>query len=484
MPPCLICEYNRFLARILMVSAEASPFASTGGLGDVLQGLPKALAKQGHDVAVALPLYPRVRHFHPQVVQHGLRFASANRLFKADVAQMDRHGVQYFFLDVPSLFDRPGIYGEGDVDYPDNTFRYSAFCRGALGIAERLFNPEIVHCHDWPTGILPVILAEHFRAQPALMGIKTVFTIHNLAYQGPVSAANAAALGVNGTFKHAQASMMRGALDMADRLTTVSPAYAREICKPGHGCGLETVLTRRKSDLQGILNGIDADLWDPASDATLPAHFSAADLSGKRACKTALLKEFGLPPERVNRPLIGVVARLAHQKGLDLLSQNPRQFLDLDASLILIGDGNPQEEDFFRWLAAAYPDQVGVKIGFNPPISHRIIAGSDVFLMPSRYEPCGLTQLYAMRYGTLPLVHATGGLKDTVNPANGFSFDVHSWRALHQALREMLRLWGTDQWRLKQANAMAADYSWNAAAAEYSKVYQALNHNGNKYHPS
>jgi len=454
-----------------MVSAEASPFASTGGLGDVLQGLPKALAKQGHDVGVALPLYPRVRQFDPQVVQHGMRFASANRLFRADVAQIERNGVQYFFLDLPALFDRPGIYGEGDVDYGDNTLRYAAFCRGALGIAHNLFNPDVVHCHDWPTGILPVILSEHFRRQPALMSLKTVFTIHNLAYQGPVSHAHAVELGINGTFRQAQASMMRGALDQADRLTTVSPAYAREICQPGQGCGLDAVLARRQGDLTGILNGIDTELWNPASDPHLPGRFSAGNLAGKQECKAALLREFGLRPERMTRPLIGVVARLAAQKGLDLLSQNPRQFLDLDASLVLMGDGNPHEEDFFRWLAAAHPGRVGVKIGFNTGVAHRILAGSDVFLMPSRYEPCGLTQLYAMRYGTLPLVHSTGGLKDTVNDGNGFRFEVHSWRSLHQCLREMTGAWGTEAWKRKQENGMSADYSWDAAAKQYSKLY-------------
>jgi starch synthase len=457
-----------------MVSAEASPFASTGGLGDVLQGLPKALAKQGHNVAVALPLYPRVRNFDPQVIHHGLRFASANRAFLADVAEIQRHGVRYLFLDVPALFDRPGIYGEADADYPDNTLRYAAFSRGALAIAQSLFAPQVIHCHDWPTGMLPVLLAEHYQSQPALMGLKTVFTIHNLAYQGAVSVPMANALGLNGTFQLAHASMLRGALETADCLTTVSPAYAREICKLGSGCGLEGVLNRRAQHLHGILNGIDTELWNPAQDPFLPAHFSASDLAGKYTCKSALLKEFGLPQDRLNRPLIGVVARLAKQKGLDLLSQNPKQFLDLDASLILMGDGNPQEEDFFRWLAAAHPNRVGVKIGFDPAVGHRILAGSDVFLMPSRYEPCGLTQLYAMRYGTLPLVHATGGLRDTVTPANGFSFHVHSWRALHQCLREMVETWQTEKWDTMQKEAFAADYSWDASATVYAKLYAEL----------
>ena len=200
-------------------------------------------------------------------------------------------------------------------------------------------------------------------------------------------------------------------------------------------------------------------------------------MAGKRICKAALLNEFGLPPERIDRPLIGVVARLATQKGLDLLSQNPQQFLDLDVSLVLMGDGNPQEEDFFRWLAAAHPRRVAVKIGYDAGIAHRVFAGSDVFLMPSRYEPCGLTQLYAMRYGTLPLVHSTGGLRDTVNATNGFSFYVHSWRALHQCLRDMTSAWETNEWRSMQRTGMSGDYSWDGPAAKYAELYDALNHN-------
>jgi starch synthase len=460
-----------------MVSAEASPFASTGGLGDVLQGLPKALVKQGHKVAVALPFYPRVRDFDPRIVLHGVRFASANCMICADIATIERAGVQYFFLDIPALFDRPGLYGESSIDYPDNIFRYAAFCRGALAIAQNVFTPDIIHCHDWPTGILPVILAEHFHAQPALMGLKTVFTIHNLAYQGRVTRPQSGALCLNGTFKSTHASMLRGALETATQLTTVSPTYAQEICKSEFGCGLEAVISSRAASLHGILNGIDDDLWNPNSDSSLPAHFSKDNLSGKRLVKAALLKELGLPSERLNRPLIGVVARLTSQKGLDLLSQNPKQFLDLDTSLIVIGDGDPQEEDFFRWLAAAHPTRVAVRIGFDSGLSRRVIAGSDVFLMPSRYEPCGLTQLYAMRYGTLPLVHATGGLKDTVTAATGFTFKIHSWRALLQCLREMTATWDTIRWTTMQYAAMSADYSWAASAAAYSRLYEAMNHN-------
>ena len=460
-----------------MVSAEASPFASTGGLGDVLQGLPKALAKQGHKVAVVLPHYPRVRNFDPEVVLHGMRFASANRTFHANVCQIEPDGVRYFFVDLPTLFDRPGIYGEGGVDYPDNTFRYAAFCRGALAIAQNLFMPDVIHCHDWPTGLVPVILREHYHCQPALMGLKTVFTIHNLAYQGPVTQSQRAALNLNGSFKLAQASMLRGALETATRLTTVSPTYASEICGQEQGYGLENVLSRRALQLDGILNGIDTDFWNPATDPNLPAHFSAQVLSGKRLVKAALLKEVGLSQERMNRPLIGVVARLASQKGLDLLSQNPQQFLELDASLIVIGDGNPQEEDFFRWLAAAHPSRVATMIGFDRGLARRVIAGSDVFLMPSRYEPCGLTQLYAMRYGTLPLVHATGGLKDTVSSATGFSFETHSWRSLLACLRDMIEVWDTPKWVDMQQAAMRADYTWDVAASAYSRLYEAMNHN-------
>jgi starch synthase len=378
---------------------------------------------------------------------------------------------------VPELFNRPGIYGESDVEYGDNALRYSAFCRGALAIAQNFFLPDLIHCHDWPTAMLPVILAKHLNTQPALMGIKTVLTIHNLAHQGPLSHSHAAALGLNGSYRGPSPSMLRGGIEHATRITTVSPTYARDICDSTHGCGLNELLNSRSADLRGILNGIDDDLWNPANDPYLPVPFSKEDLNGKKACKQELLKEFGLPKEREERPLIGVVARLATQKGLDLLSQNPQQFLDLDATLILTGEGNPQEEDFFRWLAAAYPNRVAIKIGFDAAQSHRIIAGSDVFLMPSRYEPCGLTQLYAMRYGTLPLVHATGGLKDTVTPDTGFSFDAHSWRALFSCLREMTAIWGTAKWVDMQQAAMSVDYSWAASAAEYSRLYAGMNHN-------
>jgi starch synthase len=240
---------------------------------------------------------------------------------------------------------------------------------------------------------------------------------------------------------------------------------------------MDALLSSRAVHLHSIVNGIDTELWNPSSDPALPAHFSIADLSGKRLVKAALLNELGLPPTRINRPLIGVVARLVHQKGLDLLMENPRQFLDLDLSLALIGDGDPQQEDFFRWLAAAHPTRVAVKIGFDRALSRRIIAGSDVFLLPSRYEPCGLTQLYAMRYGALPLVHSTGGLKDTVSRDNGFLFQIHSWRALLDCLREMDAAWGTTKWGIMQRAGMSADHSWNAPAAAYSELYEAMNHN-------
>jgi starch synthase len=344
-----------------------------------------------------------------------------------------------------------------------------------LAVAQSVFNADVIHCHDWPTGTLPVVLAEHLHAQPGLMGLKTVFTIHNLGYQGPVPLQQAKALGFNGTFRRAHASMLRGGLETADCLTTVSPTYSREICKPEFGCGLDSVLSRRSNVLHGIINGIDTEVWDPATDLHLPANFSLGELAGKQVCKAALLKEFGLPADRIDKPLIGIVSRFANQKGLDLLGQNPLQFLDLDASLVVIGDGNPQEEDFFRWLAVAHPTRVGVKIGYNAGVSHRIIGGADAFLMPSRYEPCGLTQLYAMRYGTLPIVHETGGLKDTVNAENGFSFRTHTWRSLYACLREMVNTWRTTKWGMMQNKGMSADYSWHNSAAEYARLYDALN---------
>jgi starch synthase len=464
-----------------MLGPEATPFASTGGLGEVLQGLPIALARAGHEVAVLLPYYPQVRAFSPQHTHRTLNITLGSHYFLADVYETEVQRVHYFFLDIPALYQRPGMYSEGVFDFPDNHLRFGALARGALATAETLFSPAIIHCHDWPTGLLPVLLREALGTHPAFATIKTVFTIHNLAFQGRFPREAVADLGLDRHFKSSAAlypdgsiNFMKGALATCDAITTVSPTYAAEIQTPEAGCGLEELIASRGNVLTGILNGIDSALWDPATDPHLPAHFSPAALAGKRACKLALLQQAGLSVDRIDKPLIGVVARLTPQKGFQLLTRNPKDFLALDFSLVLLGSGDPHEEDFFRWLASSNPSRISVQIGYSAQYAHRILAGSDLFLMPSRYEPCGLTQLYAMRFGTLPLVHATGGLKDTVSADTGFSFVPYTAEALLSCLRQALALWHTPQWSQMQAAAMQKETSWTKPAAAYSALYAKL----------
>ncbi len=469
------------VAKILMLTPEATPFASTGGLGEVLQGLPIALARAGHEVAVLLPYYPQIRAFSPQHTHRTLNITLGSHHYLADVYETEIQRVHYFFLDIPTLYQRPGMYTEGVFDFPDNHLRFGALARGALATAETLFSPAIIHCHDWTTGLLPVLLREAVGTHPAFANIKTVFTIHNLAFQGRFPRQAVADLGLDRHFKASAAlypdgsiSFMKGALATCDAITTVSPTYAAEIQTPEAGCGLEDLIASRNNVLTGILNGIDSAVWDPATDPYLPAHFSATDLEGKRACKLALLQQAGLSPDRIDKPLIGVVARLTPQKGFHLLTRDPKDFLALDFSLVLLGSGDTHEEDFFRWLASSNPSRVSVQIGYSAQYAHRILAGSDLFLMPSRYEPCGLTQLYAMRFGTLPLVHATGGLNDTVTADTGFSFVPHTSPALLTCLRQALALWQTPQWTQMQAAAMQKDTSWTKPAAAYSALYSKL----------
>jgi starch synthase len=474
-------EVQSGVSKILMVASEATPFASTGGLAEVLQGLPVALRRAGHQVAVLLPFYPQVRALKTTPTHRTFPVTVGPHTFRAEIHQTEVSGVHYFFLDIPKLYERPGLYGSGYSDYPDNHLRFAALARGALAVCQSFFTPRIIHCHDWHTGLLPVLLRESVGANPSLDGIKTVFTIHNLAFQGRFPRKAAADLGLNGHPTHSCAfypdgtlGFLRGALVASDAITTVSPTYARDIQTTPGGCGLEDLLLSRRANLYGIVNGIDFEVWNPAADPYLPAHFSFQDLSGKDTCKRALLKEFGLPASRADKPLIGVVARLTPQKGFNLLMHQPEKFLKQDATLVLLGSGDAEEEDFFRWLASAYPAQVSVRIGYAARTAHQILAGADLFLMPSRYEPCGLTQLYAMRYGTLPLVHNTGGLNDTVSPETGFRFARHAPEDLLACLKGALAEWQTPAWHRKQMVAMQFDSSWRRPATEYAALYEKI----------
>jgi starch synthase len=464
-----------------MVSSEAAPFAKTGGLADVLGALPKALVEVGEEVAVVLPLYRLAVVPNPRTVYERLQFGLGSHGYSATILEQVENGVAYFFVQIPELYDRDGFYDEGGREYPDNHLRFAALCHAAMGVARHLFNPDIIHCHDWQSGLLPLLLRDVYRNHPAYLGIKTVFTIHNLGYQGLFPQTALADLGLpNRLFRpdglefYGQISFLKAGLLSSDILTTVSPRYAQEIQTPAFGFGLDGLLRSRGDALVGILNGADYSAWDPATDPNIPANFDRVHPAGKRECKRALLVEMGLGEDRLDTPLIGIVSRFAAQKGFDLLMQIPDQLAGENVSVVALGSGEKRFEDFFQWFASAYPGRVAVQIGYDDGLAHRIEAGSDMFLMPSRYEPCGLNQMYSMHYGTLPIVRATGGLDDTVDGDTGFKFWGDNPQELLDCIRAALQVYGTPRWTEMMDTAMQRDFSWKVSAAEYSRLYRRL----------
>jgi len=457
-----------------MIASEATPFASTGGLGDVLDSLPKALAASGHEIAVLLPLYQKAVLEDPRVVYERLTITVGVRRYTAKILEQTDSHVRYFFVHLPELFDRPEIYG----DYSDSHIRFAALSEAALGVARHLFSPGVIHAHDWPAALVPVLLKNVYTRHPAYLGIKTVLTIHNLAYQGIFPREALSDLGLPERLVGAdlldfqgRVNFLKGAVLASGQIATVSPTYAREIQTPEGGFGLDGVMRMRKNDLTGILNGADYQSWNPESDSAIAQPFSREQLEGKLICKEQLLAEAGLPADGAERPVIAIVSRFAEQKGLDLLASIPHELAAAGISLIAMGNGDPAIEDFFRWFASAYPKQVSVHVGYDPALAHRILAGSDMLLMPSRYEPCGLTQLYAMRYGTLPLVRATGGLNDTVDADTGFRFWSATPEALLECVRTAVRTHAEMRWSEMMRAAMQREFSWAQSARRYTDLY-------------
>ncbi len=477
--------------KILFAASEAAPFARTGGLGDVAGALPQALSRLGHDVRLIMPLYRAV-----DVTRHRLREAASGLDVPASVGSekvdiLEGHlpgGTRVYFVRHELSFDRDGLYQapSGD-DYPDNAERFALFCRATLEACRALsFRPEVLHAHDWQTALLPVYLKTILHDDPFFGAAATVFTIHNLGYQGLFPSDTLPRLGLplnlftpTGLEFFGKVNLLKGGLGFADLLTTVSRRYSQEIQTSEQGFGLDGVLSDRKSDLFGILNGIDPDEWNPAIDPHIAAHYTAADLSGKVRCKQDLQQRLRLPV-RADVPLLGVISRLAEQKGLDLLRDIQETLMALDLQLVLLGSGEKALEAAFLEAAAKHPSKVGVRIGFDTPLSHQIEAGADLFLMPSRYEPCGLNQMYSLAYGTIPVVRATGGLDDTIvqfdpetGRGNGFKFEEASAAAFFQAIRQALELFPDKaQWGRLVGNAMAADFTWQRSAREYEQVYR------------
>jgi starch synthase len=469
------------MPRVLMVTPEAAPFAKTGGLGDVLGSLPQALARLVDDIAVVMPRYASVRLDHPERIAGDLRVRVGPHEFSSAVDEVRWGGVPYFFVDCPALYGRAGIYGEAGRDYTDNHIRFALLNLAAIEIARRFFRAEVLHGHDWPAGLLGVYLREYFGNDPVFSGTKFVFTIHNLGYQGNFPPSALPEIGLSHSVYHpgglefwGQMSLLKAGLVWADAITTVSPTYAAEIQTPEQGHGMDGILRERSSRITGILNGVDYSQWDPRCDPFIPHHYSADDLSGKLAARVALLKEMGLP-NHPGRPVIGIVSRFASQKGFDLIDEIADDLAREEMCLVALGTGERQYEDLFRRLAREYPEKFAAQIGFDNALAHRIEAGSDMFLMPSHYEPCGLNQMYSLRYGTVPIVRATGGLEDTVDETTGFKFREYSGRALLGAIRQALAAWqDREEWTARMRRGMAKDFSWDASAAEYHRLYRSL----------
>lgn len=471
-----------------MVASEAAPFAKSGGLGDVLGALPAALVEQGATVAVALPRYGWIPLGGLVRVYENLPVWLGTRCWRTGIYTVTERGVPFLLVDCPELYDRPGLYGDGGADYPDNAVRFAVLARAGLEIVRRIFRPQVVHCHDWQAALVGPYMRHALALDPTFLGLKLMLTIHNLGYQGLFGREVLPAIGLDDSlFRadalefHGQVNFLKGGIVFADAITTVSRGYAREIQTPEHGFGLHDLLRARAAVLTGILNGADYSQWNPETDPLIAANYSAADLSGKRICKRALLAECGWP-ENDERPVIGMVTRLAAQKGLDLVEAAAPDLVREDLHLVVLGTGDPHYEERLRRLAAEYPEKVWVRIAYDDRLAHQIEAGADMFLMPSRYEPCGLNQIYSLKYGTVPIVRATGGLDDTIDETTGFKFSDYTPEALLGAVRQALAAYyDRAEWQAMMLRGMAKDYSWAASAREYVALYQRLTQSG---HPS
>ncbi len=475
---------------IVFVTPEIVPFSKVGGLGDVSGSLPKALRALGHKVTVISLLYGSI---DPTAHALARRLARVKIPLAGEVLQAEVYesrlpsGVQVTLLAGPKVTDRPGVYGHDGVPYPDNHLRFAFLARGAvewLRMQPRM--PDVVHAHDWPTALVPTYLKLLSTEDPRLASVRSVFTIHNVAHQGIFPTETLSSVGlpeVYGDVDHMEyygaIAWLKAAVLDADRLTTVSPGYAREIVTPEGGDKMDGVL--RAHTLTGILNGVDYAVWNPATDPTLAARFDAEDAAVKSRCKSDLQQRLGLPV-RPDTPVLGMVARMDTQKGVDLVLAAAPQILRQDLQLVLQGSGNPDLMEALRDLARQMPDKVVYRSEFDDALAHRIYAGSDLFLVPSRYEPCGLTQMYAMRYGTLPIVRATGGLRDTVvdcdgelTTGTGFVFESADAEGLYGAIaRGLLAYARREAFTKLRRRVMRLDWSWDRSARRYQSVYQSL----------
>jgi len=484
--------------KVVLVASEVAPFSKTGGLADVTGSLPRALHKLGIDALVITPFYRCVRD---NVERLGLELHREGAEIRVPMGDWESGGailrselpdsaVPVYLLDSPGYYDRVGLYNrpQDGSEHEDNSERFIFLCRGALELCLELgIAPDVFHCHDWQTGPLPVYLKTLYRDR--LPDTASLFTVHNIEYQGIFWHGDMKLTGLDSALfnwrmleYYGNLSFLKAGLVGGDVLTTVSKKYAEEIQTDEYGAGLEGVVRERADDLFGIVNGVDYGVWNPETDQAIPVNYSQDDLCGKAACKQALQEEFGLP-QRDDVPLVGMISRLVGQKGFDLLATAMPELMTKEIQFAILGTGEARYHEFLSGLRAKYPDKVGVMLSFSEQAAHRVEAGSDMFLMPSRYEPCGLNQLYSLKYGTVPIVRATGGLADTVidygqskgsnREANGFVFERYAKGALLDAVNRALKLYAnSEEWHKLRLAGMPQDWSWDRSAREYCEAYK------------
>jgi starch synthase len=476
--------------KIVFAASECVPFSKTGGLADVVGALPPALAALGHEVTVYLPKYKQTKLAEAKTVVRSITVPFDDRYRFCSVVDGGTHsGVRFYFIDYPPYFDRDALYGTPLGDYRDNAERFALYSRAVLEGCKVLGVPDVFHCHDWQSALVPILLRSVYAEDPALRDVATVFTIHNMGYQGlfppdtlPLLMLPWDLFTIDKMEFYGKLNFLKGALVFSDFITTVSRKYSQEIQTAEYGFGLEGVLKARAGTVTGILNGVDYNEWSPETDKFIVAHYSPQDLSGKAKCKQDLLSEFGVTNADPKLPVIGIISRFAAQKGFDLIAQVADRLAREEMIVVALGTGDKEYEDLFRRLNKQFPQKFAVKVAFDNKIAHKIEAGSDMFLMPSRYEPCGLNQIYSLKYGTVPVVRATGGLDDTIEnwdphtrKGTGFKFTEYSGEALLATLRTALQAFrDRESWQALMRNGMNKDFSWSASAKEYVRIYERV----------
>ncbi len=477
---------------IAFAASECVPFSKTGGLADVVGALPRALAAMGHEVSVYLPRHRQTKLIDAETVIRSVTIPFDDKYrFCSVVTAGSGGGVKYYFVEYPPYFDRESLYGTTAGDYPDNAERYYLFSRTVLEASKIIGVPQVFHCHDWQTALIPVMLKTLYAEDPAFRDVASVFTIHNMGYQGlfppetlPLLMLPWELFTMSKMEFFGQVNFLKGALIHADFVTTVSRKYSHEIQTTENGFGLDGVLRNRAATVAGILNGVDYNEWSPQIDKFIAARYSPQDLSGKELCKKGLLNAFGIANADAKVPVIGIISRFAAQKGFDLITQIIDRIAREELMLVVLGSGDKPYEETFQRLNRQFPNKISVKVAFDNAIAHKIEAGADMLLMPSRYEPCGLNQIYSLKYGTVPIVRATGGLDDTIEPwdarsgkGTGFKFTEYTGETLLATIKQaLLAFRDLSSWQKLMRNGMSHDFSWGSSAKEYAKVYERARH--------